>query len=423
MYSVASSGALTPIGSGPFDPTFETNSVAFSPNGSTVAATQNDWQGVVAFSVGSSGALSVLPGSPFATSAPPRSVAFSASGLLATMSIDNGATVLVPSSASSATNWVGAFGSNGYDLAGWDGQSDVSDLPNVSVSLVQGSRYVWAANTSDLRALPSPDGLTRTAATYYDPSRLQVKLTFQAAYTGNLRLYAVDWDSTARLEWITVGGQSVVFSSQKYGAFHQGQWAMFPVSEPAGGSLTITAAREGGANAVLSGIFLGDAGAPPAIEPPSAPQGSWVGAYGAAGYDLGAWNGASDLTSIPSAAVSLVQGSRYVWAPATGDLRALQSPDKSTRAAATYFDPNQLRLALKFNSAYTGNLHLYAVDWDSHARRELISVGGQTAALSGDFSQGAWVTIPISAAAGETVPIVVDHTAGANAVLSGVFLG
>jgi hypothetical protein len=68
-------------------------------------------------------------------------------------------------------------------------------------------------------------------------------------------------------------------------------------------------------------------------------------------------------------------------------------------------------------------LRLYAVDWDSTVRRELVSVDGQTAVLSSNFNQGAWVTFPISVAAGETVPIVVDRTAGANAVLSGIFLG
>jgi hypothetical protein len=322
---------------------------------------------------------------------------------------------------------VGAFGSNGYDLAAWDGQSDVSYFPNVSVSLVQGSHYVWSANTSDTRALLSLDGSTRTAATYYDPNKLQIKLTFHTAYTGNLRLYAVDWDGsvgccTERRETITVGNQSVGFASQHYGAFHQGQWVAFPVSEPAGGSVMITATRETGSNAVLSGIFLGDAGAPPAIESPSAPQGNWVGTYGSAGYDLAAWNGTSDLTSMPNATVSLTQGSRYVWSVSTKDVRALESPDKATRDAATYYANKQLSLTLKFNSAYTGNLHLYALDWDSHARRELISAGGQTAALSNDFNQGAWVTFPISAVAGETVPIVVDRTAGGNAVLSGIFL-
>jgi 6-phosphogluconolactonase len=422
MYAVASSGALTPVGSGPFDPTLQANAVAFSADGGTVAATQNDGQGVVAFAVGAAGALSVLPGSPFSTSTPSKAVAFGPSGLLATVDLDSELTTLAPSSASSTTAWVGSLGKDGYDLAGWDGQSDVGNLPNVSLSLAQGSRYVWAANTSDVRALPGPDGSTRTASTYYDSNQIQVKLTFHTAYTGNLRLYAVDWDSGARRETLTVGGQAVTFSN-KWGGFSQGQWASFPVSVAAGASVTIAVTREAGPNAVLSGIFLGDQGAPPAIAPTSSPQGNWVGAYGAAGYSLAAWNGSSDLTSLPGASLSLAQGSRYEWSASSGDVRALQSPNGLTREAATYYDGSQVRLALTFNTAYTGSVRLYALDWDSHDRRELVSLGGQTAVLAGDFSQGAWVSFPVSAAAGETVPIVVDRTAGANAVLSGVFLG
>jgi hypothetical protein len=174
---------------------------------------------------------------------------------------------------------------------------------------------------------------------------------------------------------------------------------------------------------VLSGIFLGDEGPPPSISSTNAPQGNWVGTYGSAGYDLAAWNGASDLVSLPEGSVSLAQGSRYVWSGPTSDIRALESPNGLTREAATYYDSNQVRVNLKFNSVYTGNLHLYALDWDSHSRRELVSVDGQTAVLSGDFNQGTWVSFPVSVAAGETIPIVVDRTAGANAVLSGIFLG
>jgi 6-phosphogluconolactonase len=423
MYSVAASGVLTPVGSGPFDPTFQTNSVAFSADGSTVAATENDWQGVTAFSVAPSGALTILSGSPFATSAPATSVAFSPSGLLSTTNLDSELTVLVPSSASSATNWGGAFGKDGYDLAGWDGQSDVSNLPGVSVSLLQGSRFLWAANTSDSRALPSPDGLKRTASTYFNANQIQVRLTFHAAYTGNLRLYAVDWDQRGRRESISIGGQSVIFSS-KWGAFSQGQWAIFPINIAAGGTVTITVTREAGINAVLSGIFLGDSGAPPAMPPvSSSPQGTWTGTFGSSGYDLAAWEGSNDLSNLPNASLTVAHNSRFVWSSSTSDVRALQSPDGLTRKAATYFDANQVSLSLKFNSAYTGNLNLYAVDWDHRGRRELVSVGGQTAALSSDFSQGAWMSFPVSATAGQTVPIVVDRTAGVNAVLSGVFLG
>ncbi len=423
MYSVASSGVLTPIGSGPFDPTFETNSVAFSADGSTVAATQNDSQGVAAFSVGSSGALTQLSGSPFATSAPPTSVAFAPSGLLATTDLGSALTVLAPSSTSSATNWVGAFGARGYDLAGWSGQSDVSDLPDVTATLVKGGRYVWATNTSDTRALPSPDGLTRTASAYVDSSQIQVKLSFSAAYTGNLRLYAVDWNSLGRQESIAVGGHSVIFSGQNWGAFSRGQWAVFPISVAAGGSVTITVERLAGPNAVLSGIFLGDAGQPPASAVSKASQGNWVGVHGSAGYALAGWNGSTDLTSLPDATLVLQRGSRYRWTSATTEARALQSPDTSTRVAAAYVDPNQIVVQLTFTAAYTGNLELYAVDWSKLSRRETVSVNSQTALLSSDFSEGGWMSFPISVAAGKTVSIVVNRTAGPNAVLSGIFLG
>jgi hypothetical protein len=111
-----------------------------------------------------------------------------------------------------------------------------------------------------------------------------------------------------------------------------------------------------------------------------------------------------------------------VWAASTSDVRALADVGGTARNAATYYDANTVRVTLSFANAYSGNLHLYAVDWDSTARRESITVGGQTASLSSDFSQGAWVTFPISVAAGGMVTITVNPTAGDNAVLSGIFL-
>ena len=68
-----------------------------------------------------------------------------------------------------------------------------------------------------------------------------------------------------------------------------------------------------------------------------------------------------------------------------------------------------------------------ALDGDGLGRRETITVddgsGPQTANLTTDFSQGAWVHIPINVVAGRTVTVTVTRTAGLNAVLSGVFLG
>lgn len=317
-------------------------------------------------------------------------------------------------------SWAGHVGSAGYLLPDWDGTQDVSNLPNVTTELAQGSRYRWEPESSDTHALEGPEGSSlRNASTFYDPSQVQLRLDFSKAYTGNLHLYAVDWNTEARRELITVDGQTATLAS----SFHDGAWVSFPISVAAGGTVAITVDHLAGSNAVLSGIFLGDEGAPPSMAVSSAPQGDWVGAFGNEGYDLAAWEGPTDLVSLPDASVSLIQGERYVWSAPTTEGRTLQSPDRSTREAATYYNPNQLQLQLKFSAAYTGPLNLYALDWDSEARRELITVGGQTAALSSSFNNGAWVSFPVSVAAGETVPVTVDHTAGSNAVLSGIFLG
>jgi hypothetical protein len=332
---------------------------------------------------------------------------------------EGGSPPAIPASTSPQGTWTSVLGSAGYDLAAWDGESDVSDLPETSVSLAQGSRYVWASSTEDPRALQSPDGLAREAAAYYDPNQIRLSLKFKHAYTGTLHLYALDWDSTSRRELISVNGQSADLSS----SFNQGSWVSFPIEVGAGGTVSIVVDRTAGANAVLSGIFLGEGGSPPAIAASTSPQGTWASVLGSAGYDLAAWDGESDVSDLPETSLSLAQGSRYVWASSTGDPRALQSPDGLTREAAAYYDPNQIRLSLKFKHGYTGSLHLYALDWDSTSRRELISVNGQSADLSSSFNQGAWVSFPIEVSAGETVSIVVDRTAGANAVLSGIFLG
>jgi len=316
-------------------------------------------------------------------------------------------------------SWVKAVGSAGYDLAGWDGASgDASYLPDASVSLEQGSRYQWVGGTTDARALTDPTGQLRNAGTYYDPNEIRVKLSFPEAYSGNLSLYAVDWDKQTRREIITVNGQSVAL-----GEFGEGAWVSFPIKVAAGGTVTIVVDRTFGPNAVLSGIFLGNAGEPPARPVISAPQGSWVEKYGASGYDLAGWNeGSSDLTSLPNASLNVVQGSRYEWEASSTDERALQNPEKSTRNVAAYYDPAQINVQLKFNAPYTGNIELYALDWDSTTRREMISVNGQTAVLSSSFNAGAWVSFPVNVAANQTVTITVDRLAGANAVLSGIFL-
>jgi hypothetical protein len=325
--------------------------------------------------------------------------------------------------------WVNQLGTSGYLLAGWDGSQDVSNLPGITPTLVSGTRTLWAANSTDVRALQAPDGSTvRNASAYSDPNAVTEGLKFTNAYTGDISIYAVDWDNQGRTETISLndGSGPRLYSLAD---FTQGEWLTFPVSVAAGATVTITATNTAAATAtttptaVISAVMIGDAGAPPVTASTQAPQGNWSKAYGAAGYDLAGWNGTGDLSWMPNATVTLEQGSRVVQAATTTDPRALSDPTGSSRTAADYTDPNQVQVKLLFNSAYTGNIHLYSVDWDTTARRELITVNGQTAELSSDFSQGGWVSFPITEAAGGTLTITVDRTAGTSAVLSGIFLG
>ena len=151
--------------------------------------------------------------------------------------------------------------------------------------------------------------------------------------------------------------------------------------------------------------------APRALTYAQAPQGNWVGTYGADGYALLGWTGSADLVSMPKCNLVMDQSTRFQWVAGTSGVQVLESPDTTTRNAATWYDPNQLRLHLSCPSAYSGTLHLYALDWEGAGRRETITVndgsGPQAANISTDFSQGAWVNLPINVAAGGTVIITV----------------
>ena len=314
-------------------------------------------------------------------------------------------------------NWVGRTGSDGYDEAAFaSGGADLSSMPNASVTLTQGTRTVWAATTTDIRALQSPGQSTRAAAAWSSPTAVKLNITFSAPYTGDLHLYAVDWDSTARREKISVGSQTSSLLTK--GNFGQGEWVSFPISATTGQTIAITVTRTAGASAVLSGLFLSDD-----LEVSSSPQGNWAGNTGSSGYVLAGFDGLQDRTTLPNASVSLLQGSRTTWAASTTDPRALESPDESTRAAAAWSDPVETTAQLTFTTGFSGYLHLYALDWNASGRRETVTVGSQTVSLSSDFSQGAWIVVPISVPAGGTLPITITRQAGPSAVLSGLFLG
>jgi hypothetical protein len=300
-----------------------------------------------------------------------------------------------------------------------------------SVTIERGSRLAWTGTTS-LRALEAPDEMTRRAATLYDATQLRLRLDFVEAYVGDLHLYLLDWDTTARRATVTVLDGSGSRSYNATSPFSSGLWLHVPVEIAPGQSLVVSINRTGGTNAVLSGLFLGGAGDTPPVPPdPSyeqGVQGNWVGGYGHDGFAIGAWNGTTDLVSLSNATLSVEQGARTRWTKkSTTNARALENSAETERRATTWYHAAQVRLRLTFEEAYAGVLHIYVLDWDTTARRETVSVddGATTTVVNVTtaFDAGAWIHFPISVPDGGSVFVTADRTAGANAVISGFFLG
>jgi hypothetical protein len=156
-------------------------------------------------------------------------------------------------------DWVGSYGSDGYDLAAWSGSSELTSLPSgVTATLDQGSRYTWAASTTDQRGLQSPDTTSRKVAVWYG-DLVEVTLHFTNAYRGTVSIYSVDWDSDDRRQIITVEDGTNTIVGNLSASFQDGAWITAPVDVPANGEVTVTVNRTGAYNAVVSGIFLGNA--------------------------------------------------------------------------------------------------------------------------------------------------------------------
>jgi fibronectin type 3 domain-containing protein len=146
--------------------------------------------------------------------------------------------------------------------------------------------------------LRSPTGTERRQTIWYDNNQLRFHLTFSSPYTGMLHLYAVDWSTLDRRQKVTVtdaqGPQQITLST----AFDQGAWLHFPITVAAGGQVTVTADRLAGYNAVLSGLFLGDA--IPVVGVPGVPTGVVAtpgNATVAVSWTAPASNGGSPITA------------------------------------------------------------------------------------------------------------------------------
>ena len=322
--------------------------------------------------------------------------------------------------------WQGVYGSQGYVLA------------NVAASLQAGmmvtpsghASYTWAGATADVRALQTPGGGSRVAATWYAAGSFMIDVQPGDSVSHRLALYLLDWDSAGRAEQVELldGVTGAVLNTQTVTSFMGGQYAIWEVR----GTVRIRVTRTAGANAVVSAVFLDPTGS--ASPPPPPPtggatavfaatdtttQGNWPGVYGTQGYVL-----AQEATSLPVGATVTPSGhGSWTWAGTTSDARALRKTAGADRIAATWYG-SSFTVAVNVGDGQPHRVALYVLDWDTTARGERIEVldAGTGAVLDTRtvtaFSGGQYWVWTVTGA----VRFRVTQTAGVNAVVSAVFL-
>ncbi len=147
--------------------------------------------------------------------------------------------------------WTGEYGGSGEWIA-----NDLLNPPTfATVSLTGDKLYTWAASTTDKRALQTAGGSsTRIASTYYSSSSFTIDLSLRDGNTHKISLYLLDWDSDARAEVISIldADSNALLSTETFSNFDSGEYAEWEVQ----GHVSIQVTKTGGANAVVSGIFV-----------------------------------------------------------------------------------------------------------------------------------------------------------------------
>ena len=152
---------------------------------------------------------------------------------------------------STAGTWIGAYGSQGYNIIG-----NATSYPSyATVTTVGTLNDTWAASTTDPRALQKARVAGHIAANWYSFSSFTVNVNLTDGQAHDITLYALDWDGTnTRSEQIqiTSAATGAVLDTEEVSSFSGGVYLQWVVT----GNVVITVTKLGGANAVLSGLFF-----------------------------------------------------------------------------------------------------------------------------------------------------------------------
>ena len=332
----------------------------------------------------------------------------------------------VGSDTSTKGNWIGVYGTEGYDVVG----SGVSNPTYATITPSGQSLYTWtpAPASSATQALEvPPTGASRIASVWYSATSFTVDVNVATGHSYDLELYFLDYDAKGRAETVTLSdaNTSVVLNTQTVSNFVNGEYLSWTIT----GDVLITFTRTAGANAVVSGLFFDPSGSPP---PPTATasfvgtdtstKGNWIGVYGTEGYDV-VGSGVSNPTY---ATITPSGQSLYTWtpAPASSATQALEVPPTgASRIASVWYSATSFTVDVNVATGHSYDLELYFLDYDAKGRAETVTLSDANTSVVlntqtvSNFVNGEYLSWTITG----DVLITFTRTAGANAVVSGLF--
>ena len=172
------------------------------------------------------------------------------------------ATFLAPPNTTAGGTWKGAFGGDGYMLAG-----DATSLPAyVSAATIgNASTFVWQASSTYAPCLQKAASMTdRICAAWTSATNFTIDVTVNGP-AKPVAIYMLDFDAANRTEAVVLvdAVTQTLLDSKVYGSFTSGQYLAYSIS----GHVQFQIRNFGGPSAVISGILFGGAGptSPPLI--------------------------------------------------------------------------------------------------------------------------------------------------------------
>ncbi len=310
--------------------------------------------------------------------------------------------------------WINTYGAQGYDVI-----NAASSLPSYAAVTPTGETpFTTVASTTDPRALQVPGG-SRTVAGWYSFTSFTVLVDIADGQTHGLELYFLDWSKSGRVEQvqITNAETGAVLDSRTVSSFNGGIYLNYAVS----GDVLITITDQAGPNAVLNGLFLDPVPtAESFIKQDATTQGTWIGAYGAQGYDV--INAAASLPGY--ATVTPAGQTAFTTVSSTTDPLALQVPGGSNRVVAGWYANSSFTVAVNLTDGQNHDLELYFLDWSKSGRVERVQITNAATGAVLDsrtvasFAGGVYLDYTVRG----NIVITITNQAGPNAVLNGLFL-